>query len=138
LSAINRNRRGGEIGQFDDAENQQKLLILWVYTNSIERRWRSAKANSERFFSEILNTPEATAELARCLCVKVDIVGLDEGVRREYDMGRSAPQLLMFSYDGDLIGRLSTNIDADGLGQAIAQARERNDQIAERAAARRR
>ena len=118
------------IAEFEDAGDRP--IVLWVYTNSIERRYNRAREASNTFFEEVLNTPVATAELAGCLCLKIEGVDLDRDLCREYNIRRNSyPQLLIYDHEGDHLYRLG-RCTAENVAQAIQQAKERVERMIER------
>lgn len=124
---------GAEIVQFSEAETSRRPIVLWVYTASIERSMQRAREASDAFFENVLNTPEATAELATCLTLKIEGADLDRDLARNYDIRRNSfPQLLIYDFQGERLYRLGGGHTAQDVARHIQIARQRCEQLAER------
>jgi len=137
LARRNREDRnsGPIIEQFEQAASERRPIALWVYTESSERRLQRSREASYTFYEEVLNTPATTALFAECITIKIEIDGLDRDLLRSYRISRNrAPQLILFDYEGNFIGKLTERHSEETMVEAISAALEQCRAMAEREA----
>lgn len=135
MSALGRRNRSNDwaIAQFEDAANSGRPIVLWVKTDSSDRRQRRNREQSQQFFDNVLNTPAATAELADCLCLWVDGADLDRDFCREYDISRNRiPQLVIYDFNGEKLFSVRPTVSPEQMAEAIQEAKERCEALLER------
>lgn len=135
LSALGRNDHDDDpyIEEFEDALEQGRPIVIWVYTESSERSMRRDREESQRFFDEVLNTPAATAMLAQCVCIKLEGEDLDRNLARKYGLSRSrVPQFVVYDYEGDKLGSINPRSGAEAIAAALEDAIERCEAMLER------
>jgi len=121
------------IEEFSAALDRGVPIVIWVYTESSDRSLRRKREASQRFYDEVLNTPAATAALSRCVCIKIEGEDLDRDLARRYGLSRTRiPQLVVYDYEGEKIGSISTRVPPETVREALDNAIARCEAMLER------
>lgn len=125
----NRNRRNVVAHVLDALENakkESKVVVLYVYTQSDERRMARAVEACAQFEQNVLNTLLVAQELQECTCVRVAYESLTDEMRREYGLLSSAPQIVVYDFTGRRLHRGSASESAANLANRLKAAKEHN------------
>ena len=92
------------IKQFDKAYEDQKLVVIYLYTDDLRKKMESKRKLCESFFDKVLCKPKVAEELGDCVRLKLNIDKLeDKKLRKAYKLSKTYPAIYMFDFQGKKI-----------------------------------
>ncbi len=130
--ARRRSQQDAVLDAVDAASGSSQLVVLYVYTNSDERKYRSAREASANFARAIIGNFQVATELQGCVCIRVELSDLSRDVRRKYGISNGAPQLMAFDAKGKKLFRVTRSNNAPAVAQMLKSAKEHNIKVVAR------
>ena len=98
------------IKQFDKALEEQKMVVVYVYTDDMRKKYEAYRKKCETFFNDVLCKKDVAEELKKCIRLKLNIDKLDDKkLRKVYKFSKSYPTLYMFDFEGSKIKSISSS-----------------------------
>ncbi len=97
------------IKQFDKAYEDQKVVVIYVYTDDLRKKMEAKRKLCESYFDKVLCKPDVAKELDDCIRLKINIEKLgDKKLRKAYKLAKSYPALYIYDFQGDKIKSTTT------------------------------
>ncbi len=92
------------IKQFDKAYEDQKLVVIYVYTDDLRKKMEAKRKLCESYMDKVLCKPKVAKELEGCIRLKINIDKLeDKKLSKAYKLSKTYPAIYMFDFQGAMI-----------------------------------
>lgn len=116
---------GESITQVDEAKSGDKLIVLFVYSDSEERKHARATAKSKAFVEKVLGTYGVATALQGCATIRVDGTKLSRDIRTAYKLSTAIPQVLLMDINGKVLFKATISTTKENLAKMITAAKLR-------------
>ena len=101
------------IKQFEKAFEQQKPVVVFVFTDDMRKKYEAKRKACETYFNDVLCDPDVAEQLENFVRIKLSYSTLndDKKLRSEYKLKKSAPYIAIYDFTGDQYTKTSqTNV----------------------------
>lgn len=112
------------VDKVEDAQAGDKLIVLFIYTSSEDRKFLRATEASKKFESDVLGSFDVATALQDTTNVKLNGEELSKEIRKQYGISTGAPQLILIDPNGKPIQRFNANATPETIAETIAAAKE--------------
>ncbi|MGE0433911.1 MAG: hypothetical protein AB7K09_10565 [Planctomycetota bacterium] len=112
------------IDKVEDAVEGDKLIVLFVYSSSEDRKFARSTEASKKFETEVLGQFDVATALQDTTNVKLNGEELSKEIRKKYSIAAGAPQLLLIDPTGKVLAKFNANASAETVVKMIESAKE--------------
>lgn len=101
------------IKQFEKAFEQQKPVIIFVYTDDMRKKYESKRVACETYMNDVLCEPDVAEQLENFVRIKLSYKKIDDDrkLKSEYKLKKSSPYIAIYDFTGDQYTKTSqTNV----------------------------
>ena len=90
------------IKQFETAEEDQKPVIIFIYTNDMRKQAKTKREASEKYMNDVLSDPDVAEQLGEFTRLKcnVDKIDDDKDLKSKYKLTTSTPTIVLYYFSG--------------------------------------
>ena len=112
------------VGSVEDAKEGDKLIVLFIYTSSEDRKFARATEASKKFEEEVLGSFEVATALQDTTNIKLNGEELSRDLRKLYGISTGAPQIILIDPNGKALQRFNANASPETVAKTLEAAKD--------------
>ncbi len=89
------------ISQFEKAYDEQKPVIIFVYTDDMRKKYKAKREACEKYMNDVLCDPDVAEQLDGFIRIKMSYSKLEDSkLRRAYKLSKKAPMVVIYDFTG--------------------------------------